>query len=173
MRNILAYLHLFIYSLSQHTSSGLVTIGQSLWMRKQTQSFSNSHVLPQPGPDKAGMWALHLCGCKTRDFINILCPLAAGILTMTVEQLKLGGSEELTAAEVNFRSGYLWSYVSQGLFSFDYCMTCFLSEQAKEQCWKFKRLISLTKIVSWFTVIISCGLCFDVYFVFILLMAKH
>lgn len=108
MRNVLAYLHLFIYSLSQYTSSGLVTLGQSLWMRKQTQLFSNLYVAPQPGPDKADMWTFHLCGCKTCDFINILpCARSSvlwpqGILATTVEQLKLGGSEELTAAEVNF-----------------------------------------------------------------------
>ena len=72
MRNVLAYLHLFVYSLSQYISSGLVTLGQSLWTRKQTQLFSNLYVAPQPGPDKAGMWTFHLCGCKTCDFINIL-----------------------------------------------------------------------------------------------------
>ena len=52
-------------------------------------------------------------------------------------------------------------------------MTRFLSEQAEEHCWKFKKLVSFTTVISLFTVITGCGLCFDVYFVFILLMTKH
>lgn len=67
-------------SIRQHTSSGLVTLGQSLWIRKQTRLFSNLHMAPQPGPGKAGTWTFHLCGCKTCDFIDILLCARSSVL---------------------------------------------------------------------------------------------
>ena len=78
MRNVLAYLHLFVYSLSQYISSGLVTLGQSLWTRKQTQLFSNLYVAPQPGPAKLACEPF-ICVAVKPVILLISCPVPEAV----------------------------------------------------------------------------------------------